>query len=41
MAFGADWDYAVNSDGRLISPKILTPNCDSYDKVYTDFIEYI
>jgi len=41
MSFGCDWDYAINSDGRLISPKILTPNCESFDRVYTDIIEFV
>jgi len=41
MAFGCDWDYAENSEWRLISPKILTPNCESFDRAYTDIINYL
>lgn len=31
---GADWAYAGTKNQRLIAPKMLTPNCDHYDRVY-------
>jgi len=41
MAFGADWDYAVNSHGRLISPEITTPNAAKYYRVFINNVRYI
>lgn len=41
IAFGADWDYASTSNGRLISPKILTPNCLWFNKAHIDNISYL
>lgn len=41
MSFGADWDYASTSNGRLISPKILTPNCLWFNKAHIDDISYL
>lgn len=41
MAFGADWDYAVNSQGRLISPEITTTNALKYYRVFINQVRYI
>lgn len=38
MAFGADWNYAENSSGRLISPEIPTPNALKYYRVFANQI---
>jgi len=40
MAFGADWDYAINSQGRLISPEITTPNALKYYRVFVNQVRY-
>lgn len=36
MAFGADWDYAAASSGRLISPQITTSNALKYYRVFAN-----
>jgi len=36
MAFGADWNYAEVSSGRLISPEISTPNALKYYRVFAN-----
>lgn len=36
MAFGADWNYAEVTDGRLISPEITTPNALKYYRVFAN-----
>lgn len=36
MAFGADWDYAAASSGRLISPQITTTNALKYYRVFAN-----
>lgn len=41
MAFGCDWDFAANTTWRLISPKILTPNCLKYDRAFAEAVEYL
>lgn len=41
MAFGADWDYAATSQGRLISPEIPTPNALKYYRVFINNVRYI
>lgn len=41
MAFGADWDYAVNSQGRLISPEITTTNALKYYRVFINQVRYM
>lgn len=38
MAFGADWDYALASSGRLISPEIPTANALKYYRVFANQI---
>lgn len=41
MAFGADWDYAVNTSGRLISPEITTPNALKYYRAFMNNVRYL
>jgi hypothetical protein len=41
MAFGADWDYAVNSTGRLISPEIITTNALKYYRLFVNEVRYL
>lgn len=41
MAFGADWDYAINSSGRLISPEITTVNALRYYRVLANEVPYL
>lgn len=41
MAFGADWDYALASSGRLISPEIPTPNALKYYRVFANQIMHL
>lgn len=41
MAFGADWDYAVNTQGRLISPEITTTNALKYYRVFINQVRYM
>lgn len=36
MAFGADWEYAAASSGRLISPEISTPNALKYYRIFAN-----
>lgn len=36
MAFGADWNYAETTQGRLISPEIPTPNASKYYRVFAN-----
>ena len=38
MAFGADWNYAETTSGRLISPEITTPNASKYYRVFANQI---
>jgi hypothetical protein len=38
MAFGADWNYAEVTSGRLISPEILTPNALRYYRAFANQI---
>lgn len=40
MAFGADWDYAATTSGRLISPEIATPNALMYYRVFANDVKY-
>lgn len=41
MAFGADWDYALVSSGRLISPQISTTNALKYYRAFVNNVRYI
>lgn len=41
MAFGADWDYASVSQGRLISPEITTTNANKYYRVFVNNVRYM
>lgn len=41
MAFGADWDYAVSTQGRLISPEIATTNALKYYRVFVNQVRYM
>lgn len=41
MAFGADWDYASQSSGRLITPKITLPNATKFYEAFANNIRYI
>lgn len=41
MAFGADWDYAATSSGRLISPEIPTPNALKYYRIFANEVRYL
>lgn len=41
MAFGADWDYAVNTQGRLISPEIPTTNALKYYRVFVNQVRFL
>lgn len=40
MAFGADWDYAATSSGRLISPEIPTPNALKYYRAFANDVKF-
>lgn len=40
MAFGADWDYAATSTGRLISPEFATPNALKYYRIFVNQVRY-
>lgn len=41
MAFGADWDYAATTQGRLISPQIPTSNALKYYRAFINNIRYM
>ena len=41
MAFGADWEYASTSQGRLISPEIPTPNALKYYRIFANQVMYL
>lgn len=41
MAFGADWEYAATSEGRLISPEITTPNALKYYRIFVNEARYL
>lgn len=41
MAFGADWDYASTTQGRLISPQITTANALKYYRVFVNQVRYM
>lgn len=41
LPFGADWDYASVSQGRLISPEIPTPNALKYYRVFVNNVRYL
>lgn len=41
MSFGADWDYAVATNARLITPEIPTTNALKYYRVFANEIRYI
>lgn len=41
MAFGADWNYAATSQGRLITPEIPTPNALKYYRSFVNNVRYL
>ena len=41
MSFGADWDYAAQTSGRLITPEIPTSNVSKYNKVFVNHVDYL
>lgn len=41
MSFGADWEYAAVSQGRLISPEIPTANALKYYRVFANHVDYL
>lgn len=41
MAFGADWEYASVSQGRLISPEITTSNVQKYYRIFVNEVRYL
>lgn len=41
MAFGVDWDYASQSSGRLISPKITLPTATKFYEAFANNVRYI
>lgn len=41
MAFGADWDYASASSGRLISPQITTANALKFYRGILNTVRYL
>ena len=41
MAFGADWDYASASSGRLISPEIPTANALKFYRAILNTVRYV
>lgn len=41
MSFGADWDYAASTSGRLISPEISTPNALKFYRVFVNQVRYL
>lgn len=40
LAFGADWDYAAITQGRLISPRISITNAAKFYRVFVNHINY-
>lgn len=38
LPFGADWDFAGTTNGRLISPEIATPNAAKYYRIFANQI---
>lgn len=41
ITVGADWDYALASSGRLISPEITTANALKYYRVFANEVRYV
>lgn len=41
ITVGADWDYAANSSGRLISPEITTPNALKYYRIFANEARFV
>lgn len=41
MSFGADWDYAASTNGRLITPEISTPNAAKFYRVFVNQVRYL
>lgn len=41
ITVGADWDYALASSGRLISPEIPTTNALKYYRVFANEVRYV
>lgn len=40
LPFGADWEFAEVTQGRLISPEITTPNAAKYYRIFVNHIPY-
>lgn len=36
LPVSADWQYATTTNCRVVLPEMLTPNCSTYDKVFTN-----
>lgn len=41
VPIGADWEYAVTTNCRLVTPSISTPNCNKFVRAYENEIEII
>jgi hypothetical protein len=41
IAFGADWNYAAASSGRLISPSISVPNASKFSRVFVNAVKFL
>lgn len=41
ITVGADWDYALASSGRLISPEITTPNALKYYRIFANEARFV
>ncbi len=41
ITVGADWDYALASSGRLISPEIPTTNALKYYRIFANEVRYV
>lgn len=41
MSFGSDWNYALQTNGRLITPEITTTNVNKFLKVCVSHIDYV
>lgn len=41
LPFGADWNYAVNTSGRLISPRMTTTNALKFYRAFINTVRYL
>lgn len=41
VAFGADWNFASASSGRLISPSISVPNASKFSRVFVNSVKFL